>query len=86
MKTRWVGDSVGNSLISFLSKWLVCLRKTEQMRDLLKKTSASLIFGGRPERFAHSHTFLMSNLSESLRLLIFGERPEQFAVTVALLS
>ena len=52
------------------------------MSDLLKKKSDSLIlsflvsdlsnsltlliFGGRPERFAHSCSFVLSNLSESL--------------------
>ena len=38
------------------------------MSDLLKKTSDSLI-----------HSFLVSNLSNSLSSLIFGERPERFA-------
>ena len=77
-------------------RWEFAHQFSEQMARLFaknwanegfaQKTSASLIFGGRPERFAHGHTFLMSDLSESLRLFIFGERPEQFAVTVALLS
>ena len=38
------------------------------MSDLLKKTSDSLI-----------HSFLVSNLSNSLSSLIFGEWPERFA-------
>ena len=47
----------GNSLIGFLSESLIFLRKNLQMRDLLQKTSDSLIFGERPERFAHCAHF-----------------------------
>ena len=56
--------------------------KNERMSYSLKKTSnllTSLIFGEGPERFAHGHPFLVSDLSDSLTSLIFGEQPEQFA-------
>ena len=42
------------------------LSKSEQMSDSLKKVSNLLIFGERPERFAHDRSFLVSDLSESL--------------------
>ena len=38
-----------------------------------------VIFGVRPELFAHGHSFLVSDLSNLLTLLSFGERPERFA-------
>ena len=44
------------------------LRKNEQMSDLLKKMSNSLI-----------HSFLVIDLSDLLTLLIYGEQPERFA-------
>ena len=43
------------------------LPKNERISDSLKKTSDSLI-----------HSFLVSNLSDSLTLIIFGEQPETF--------
>ena len=58
------------------------------MSDSLKETSDSLIFGERPEQFAHgcsfifgkqpermAHccSFLVSDLSDSLTSIIFGE-------------
>ena len=52
------------------------------MNDLLKKNKRfahSLIFGERPEGFAHGGSFLVSDLSDFLTSLIFGERPERFA-------
>ena len=42
------------------------LLKNVQMSDSLKKTSHSLIFGERPEQFAHGCSFLVSDLSKSL--------------------
>ena len=33
---------------------------------------------GFSEQIAHGHSFLVSDLSDSLTLLIFGERPERF--------
>ena len=45
------------------------LRKNELMSNLLKKNKRfahSLIFGEQPERFAHSLSFLVSYLSDSL--------------------
>ena len=47
------------------------LQKNEQMSDSLKKTSDSLIFGERPERFAHGHSILVSDLSKSLMVAYF---------------
>ena len=64
----------GNSLNLFLSKSLVFLRKNERIRDLLKKNEPffhSLIFGERPEWFAHGCSFLGSNLNESLMVAHF---------------
>ena len=43
----------GNLLIGFLSESLVFCKKNERMSALLKKMSDVLIFGERPERFAH---------------------------------
>ena len=47
------------------------LQKKEQMNDSLKKTSDSLIFSERPERFPHVRSFLVSDLSESLMVAHF---------------
>ena len=49
------------------------------MSDLQKngQLTHSLIFCERPERFAHDHSFPLSNMSNSLTSLIFGERPER---------
>ena len=56
------------------------LQKNEQMSDLLKKTSDSLIFGERPEPIAHCCLFLVNDMSNSLTSLIFDERPERFGL------
>ena len=49
------------------SERIACfLPKIERMSDLLRKTTDSLIFLERPERFAHGHSFLVSDLSDSL--------------------
>ena len=48
------------------------LRKNEQMSDSLKKNvqfAHSLISGEQPKRIAHSCSFLVSDLSGSLKLL-----------------
>ena len=50
----------GNSLIGFLSEWLVFLQKNERMSVSLKKTSDLLI-----------HSFLVSDLSDSLMVAYF---------------
>ena len=47
------------------------LSKNERMSDSLKKMSDSLIFGERPERFAHDRSFPLSDLSESLMVAHF---------------
>ena len=47
-------------------------QKNEQFAHLL-------IFGDGPERIAHSRSFLVKDLSDSLKLPIFAERPERFA-------
>ena len=85
----------GNSLIGFLSKLLDFCKKMSKWAIPSKNEQFAhlLIFGEGPERFAHGHSFLVSNLSESLMVahfwwatwanhswsLIFGEQPEQFA-------
>ena len=45
------------------------LPKNERMSDSLKKRVISLIFGERPEQFAHGRSFLVSDLSDSLTSL-----------------
>ena len=44
------------------------LTKNERMSNLLKneRFARALIFGERPEQFAHGHSFLVSNLSKLL--------------------
>ena len=70
---------VGNLLISFLSESIVFCKKwanNEQMSDLLKKTSDSLLcsfFGEWPEQITHGHSFLVSKLSDLLTSLIKKE-------------
>ena len=54
-------------------------RFCEQMSGSLKNTERFaylLISGEWPERFAHSRSFLVSDLSELFTSLIFIERPE----------
>ena len=57
-----------NSLIGFLSESHVFAKKWANKRFDQKheQFAHSLIFGERPERFAHGCSFLVSNLSESL--------------------
>ena len=57
------------------------LPKNERMSDLLKNIqfTDSLIFGERPVRFTHNHSFPLSDLSETLMIDHFGEHPERFA-------
>ena len=86
----------GNLLLGFLSELLVFCEKMSEWAIRSKKRairSWALIFGERPERFAHGHLFLVSDLSESLmvahfwwatwvicsRSLICLERPVHFA-------
>ena len=56
----------------WFSERIACfLPKNEQIRDFLKKISNSLIFGERPERFAHDRSFSLSDLSKSLMVAHF---------------
>ena len=55
----------------FLSESLVFAKKLANERFAQKKRFAhSLIFGEQPERFAHSRSFLVSDLSDLLTSLI----------------
>ena len=54
----------GNLLIGFLSKSLVFCEKNERFAHLL-------IFGERPEGFAHNRSFPLSDLSESVMVAHF---------------
>ena len=58
----------GNLLIGFLSELLVFCEKISESAICSKneQLAHSLIFGDRPERFAHGCSFLVSDLSELL--------------------
>ena len=58
----------------FAKKWV-----NKQFGQKNEHLAHSLIFGERPEQIAHGHSFLVSDLSDSLTSLIFGEWPERFA-------
>ena len=63
----------GLEFTHLISEQIACfLSKNEQMSDSLKKISDSLIFGERPERFAHDPSFPLSDLSQSLMVAHFG--------------
>ena len=72
MMSKWTICSektrAGNSLIGFLSKSLVFCKKMSkwEIRSKNERFTHSLSFGERPERFAHSRSFVLSNLSKSL--------------------
>ena len=72
-KTYWAITRAGNSLIGFLSELLVFCKKwaNERFAQKNKQFARSLIFGERPERFAHGHSFLVSDLMESLLVAHF---------------
>ena len=55
-------------------------QKNERKSYLLKKTRDSLIFGNWPERFAHSSSFVMSDLSDSHTSLFNTLAPGKFFV------
>ena len=83
----------GNSLNGFLSKspaWKFAHRFSEQIPHFLpnneemwnslqknERFAHSLIFGERPEGFAHDRSFLVSNLSDSLTSLTRKRGNEQ---------
>ena len=58
----------------FAKKWA-----NEQFAQKNEQFAHSLHFGERPERFTHGRSFLVSNLTDSLKLLIFGEQNGRFA-------
>ena len=63
----------------FAQKWA-----NERFAQKHEQFTHSLIFGERPERFAHDRphgSFLVSNLCDSLISVIFGEKPERFTHT-----
>ena len=62
---------VGNLLTGFKSKSLVFWEKMSKWAIHSKKMSDSLIFGERPERFLHSCSFLVSDLSDLLTVAHF---------------
>ena len=66
-----IPSRAGDSLIGFLSESLVFCKKNERMSDSIKKVSDWLIFGEQPERFAHGHSFLVSDLSNLLMVAHF---------------
>ena len=67
----------------WLKKWVICSFLVSDLSDLLMvahfwwatwvNRAWSLIFSERPERFAHSRSFVMSNLSDSLTSLFIKE-------------
>ena len=77
----------GNSLIGFPSESLVFYPKMSEWVNhsfahcwwaTWAIRSRSLISSGQPEWITHGCSFLVSDLSDLLKMLIFGEQPERF--------
>ena len=52
----------------FAKKWA-----NERFAQKKERFAHLLIFGERPEQFAHGRSFMLSDLSDSLTSLIFGD-------------